>query len=84
VNQLYQRFDYPANRRFIGDFRGLDLRAGIFKQSMGARNRVGIGLSYQPARLHRLEELLSWNRILGSLKFENSGSVSEMRHVARV
>ncbi len=24
--------------------------AGIFKQSMGARNRVGIGLSYRPAR----------------------------------
>jgi hypothetical protein len=32
-------------------------RAGIFKQSMGARNRVGIGLSYRPARLHRLAEL---------------------------
>jgi hypothetical protein len=29
-------------------------RARIFKQSMGARNRVGIGLSYQSARLHRL------------------------------
>ncbi len=27
--------------------------AGIFEQSMGARNRVGIGLSYRPARLHR-------------------------------
>ena len=25
--------------------------AGIFKQSMGARNGVGIGLSYRPARL---------------------------------
>ncbi len=24
--------------------------AGIFKQSLGARNRVGIGLSYLPAR----------------------------------
>jgi hypothetical protein len=32
--------------------------AGIFKQSMGARNRVGIGLSYRPARLHSLVELL--------------------------
>jgi hypothetical protein len=29
----------------------------ISKQSMGARNRVGIGLSYRPARLHRLAEL---------------------------
>jgi hypothetical protein len=28
-------------------------RAGIFKQSMGARHRVGIGLSYRPARLNR-------------------------------
>jgi hypothetical protein len=36
--------------------------AGIFKQSMGARNR---GLSY---RLHRLAELIPWNRFLGSVK----------------
>jgi hypothetical protein len=27
----------------------IDTRAGIFKQSMGARNRVGKGLSYRPA-----------------------------------
>jgi hypothetical protein len=27
---------------------------GILEQSMGARKRVGIGLSYRPARLHRL------------------------------
>jgi len=40
---------------------------GIFKQSMGARNRVGIGLSYRPARLHRLAELIPWNRFLGSI-----------------
>jgi hypothetical protein len=25
--------------------------AGIFKQSMGARNRVGMGLSYRPTRV---------------------------------
>jgi hypothetical protein len=36
---------------------------------MGARNRVGIGLSYRPARLHRLR-----NRFLGSLKFKNAVS----------
>jgi hypothetical protein len=41
---------------------------------MEARNRVGIGFSYQPARLHRLAELIPWNRFLGSLKFYNSGS----------
>jgi hypothetical protein len=39
--------------------------AGIFKQSMGARNRVGIGLSYRPARLHRLAESIPWNRFKG-------------------
>ncbi len=42
-------------------------RAGIFKQSMGARNRVGIGLSYQPARLHRLAEFIPWNRSIPGL-----------------
>ncbi len=42
-------------------------RAGIFKISMGARHRVGIGLSYRPARLHRLAELMSLNRFLGSI-----------------
>ncbi len=32
---------------------------GIFNQSMEARNQVGIGLSYSPARLNRLAELTS-------------------------
>jgi hypothetical protein len=41
--------------------------AGIFKQSMGARNRERIGLSYLPVRLHRLAELIPWNRFLDSL-----------------
>jgi hypothetical protein len=31
--------------------------AGILKQSVGARNQVGIGLSYRPARLHSLADL---------------------------
>jgi hypothetical protein len=43
------------------------LCAGIFKQSMGARNRVGKGLSYRPAGLHSLAELIHWNRSLGSI-----------------
>jgi hypothetical protein len=47
--------------------------AGIFKQSMGARNRLGIELSYRTARLHRLAELIPWNRFLGSLKVEKFG-----------
>jgi hypothetical protein len=41
---------------------------GIFEQSMGARNQVGIGLSYRPARLHRLAEFIPWNRFLGSIQ----------------
>jgi hypothetical protein len=41
--------------------------AGILEQSMGARNRVGIGLSYRSARLHRLAEL-TMKSILGLLK----------------
>ncbi len=32
--------------------------AGIFQQTMGARNRVGTGLSYRPARLHSLADLV--------------------------
>ncbi len=39
-----------------------------FKQSMGDRNRVGIGLAYRPARQHMPAELILWNRFLGSLK----------------
>jgi hypothetical protein len=35
---------------------------------MVARNRVRIGLSYRPARLHRQVESIPWNRFLGSLK----------------
>jgi hypothetical protein len=31
-----------------------------FETNYGARNRVGIGLSYLPARLTRLEELIPW------------------------
>jgi hypothetical protein len=40
----------------------------IFKQSMGARNQVGTGLSYRPSKLHRLAELFPLNRFLDSLK----------------
>jgi hypothetical protein len=46
---------------------------GIFKQSMGTRNREGIGLSYRPARLLRLAESIPWNRFLGSLKVKKFG-----------
>jgi hypothetical protein len=49
--------------------------AGIFRQSMGARNRVGIGLSYRPARPHKLAEWIPWNRFLGSLKIRSQDDV---------
>jgi hypothetical protein len=46
--------------------------AGILEQTMGVRNRVGKGLSYWPARLHKLAEFLgidSWAPwVLKSLK----------------
>jgi hypothetical protein len=48
-------------------------RAGIFKQSMGARNRGGIWLSYRPARLHSLLEFIPWNRFLGSINVKKYG-----------
>jgi hypothetical protein len=45
-------------------------RAGIFKQSMGARNREEIGLSYRPAMLLMLVEFVhGW--VLKSHKIEN-------------
>ncbi len=44
--------------------------AGIFKQSVGARNRVRnrVIVSSRPARQPRLAELIPRNRFLGSLK----------------
>ncbi len=46
---------------------------------MGARNRVGIGLSYRPTRLFRLAESIPWNWFLGLWKFQKS--VSELNTV---
>ncbi len=47
--------------------------AGFLKQSMGARNRAGIGLPYRHAKLHRLAELIPWNWFLGSLTVKKFG-----------
>ncbi len=42
----------------VSEGAGIEPSAGILEQSLGAkRNRVGIGLSYRPIRLHRLAEL---------------------------
>jgi hypothetical protein len=45
------------------------LQSWNFKESLGARKRGGIGLSYRPARLQRLAlaEFIPWNRFLGSI-----------------
>jgi hypothetical protein len=54
-------------------------RAGIFKEFMGARNRGGIGLSYRPARLHRLAEFILRNRFLGSINVYKYGLSSHLQ-----
>jgi hypothetical protein len=46
--------------------------AGILEQSMGARNRVGTGLSYRPARLHRLAESIP-GLLKGTVQRDGSG-----------
>jgi hypothetical protein len=48
-------------------FLALNVYYGIFKQSMGARNRVGIGLLYRAARLHIVGGIGSLESILGLL-----------------
>ncbi len=61
----------PWNR-FLGSLNiyKFGLCAGFFEHSMVTKHRVGIVLSYRPARLPvlRLAESLSWNRFLGSFK----------------
>jgi hypothetical protein len=72
VSTIRFLFPYQTNNEFmncLADYEpGLkDYRAKIFKMSMGARNRRGIGLSYRPARLHRLAELIPWNQFPGPI-----------------
>ncbi len=52
--------------------------AGILKQSMGARDRVGKGLSYRPTRLHSPVVLL------GSRKVKNTVSVVFCRRSMKI
>ncbi len=44
------------------------ISVGIFKQSIRARNQVGIGLSHRPARQHRPGGIDSLESIPGLLK----------------
>jgi hypothetical protein len=51
----------PGYIGWQNQFLGLDSYAEILEQYMGAKNRVGIALSYRPARL---AESITWNRLL--------------------
>ncbi len=53
---------------WIGEGRVQNLGLEFLNKAIGARNLVGIGLSYRPAKLNRLAESIPWNRFLGSLK----------------
>ncbi len=68
-----QRPQPAVEKSLWRDITRFETRPGIFKQSMGARNRRGIGLSYRPARLHRLAEFIPW--IDSWAPFKNTGSV---------
>ncbi len=78
----YRKMGILSGRKYIYIFTEFsemkESRAGIFKRSMVARNWVGRGLSYWPARLHMLAELKPWNWFLDSfqsLKIRAPGSV---------
>ncbi len=67
VNYSLKAAFYDAKNKILCSFSNFfaQYRAGIFKQSMKTRNRVGKGLSYRPASLQRLAEFIPWNRFLG-------------------
>ncbi len=53
-----------------------------FKTIYGARNRLGIWLSYRPARLHRMADLIPWNRfLLGSINVKNGLRSCPIQHI---
>jgi hypothetical protein len=62
---------------------GIDSIAGICKQFMRARNRVGIELSYRPARLHRPGGIHSLESIPGFHKRSKIGTVVALALVVR-
>jgi hypothetical protein len=52
LNNLFQNIPNPSAWCISNNL--IANGAGIFKQSMGAKNQVGIELLFRPARLHRL------------------------------
>jgi hypothetical protein len=54
---LFQQcFNCRPSDSTVSEDAGIEPSAGIIEQSMGARNRVGIGLLFRPDRLHRLAD----------------------------
>jgi hypothetical protein len=70
LHRLAGRYDNPMPTWFLAPIAGLKLSTLEFfnNLSIRARNRVGIGLLYRSAKLHRLVGLIPWNQFLGSLK----------------
>ncbi len=70
---ILERTDWPKSTRLtpLSIYQSkeeCEYWAGIFKESLGARNRGGRGLSYRPAaRIHRLAEFIPWNRFRGPI-----------------
>jgi hypothetical protein len=59
---------HSSEPEFVNNFlRSLDIDS---KESI---QPAYVGLSYQPARLHRLAESIPWNRFLGSLNVYKYG-----------
>jgi hypothetical protein len=56
VRNILRHFSCRKAATTMSTISNLAYSAGILEQSMGTRNRVGIGLSYRTARLHRLAE----------------------------
>jgi hypothetical protein len=64
TNEQQSHFNEKLISELHVEVGSIQTSARICKQSIGARNRVGIGLPYRPARL----ELVPWNRLLDYLK----------------
>jgi hypothetical protein len=61
---------YPSEPNFWAPqkFKNSGSVLEFYNDPWGAKNRVGMGLSHRPGRLHMLAKSIPWNRFLGSLK----------------
>jgi hypothetical protein len=77
MTDKFVSYTYQNNKRGGGvptPSRARLISAGIFEQFMGARNRVGIGLSYRPPRLPFLRNWFLGINSWAHKKFKKSGS----------